>query len=342
MALEDAIKSLKARGRLEREEARAAATALASGECPVEEMVRFLAELGIERLTVDVLTAFVEALRERAIQVTSPFPNAICNCGTGGDGRGTLNFSTMASFVIAACGVPVAKHGNRSVSSRCGSTDLLASLGVAVSATPGHAEASLREEGLCFMNAPDFHPAMRHAAPARAELGRQGRKTIFNVLGPMLNPAGVRRQSMGVFAPRLVELAAETLRRTGTQRAYVFHGDGLDEVTLCGLTTRADVSPEGVRIECRSPGDFGFASCDLDRLKGESVEHNAAVAEAILRGELEGAARDMVIINAAHGIIVGSLKPSRLAEAVALARCALESGAAWEKVEALRRRSRAG
>ena len=241
-AFDKTIRRLEEGAILDADEAREAMRGIADGEVPTCDIVSFLQSYNQRIPSVEELVAFLTVLRERAVRVRAPASNTMCNCGTGGDGRGTINVSTIAAFVIAACGIPVAKHGNRSVSSQCGSTDCLSRLGVRASANATEAAELLAETGLCFMNAPDFHPAMRHVAEARQALAKQGHKTIFNLLGPMLNPAAVRRQSMGVFAEDLVELVAEVLLRTGTERAYVMHGDGYDEITLTG-STRVPLSP---------------------------------------------------------------------------------------------------
>ena len=317
-------------------EATEAMRCIADGEVSTCDIIPFLQSYNQRRPSVEELVAFLTVLRERALPVHAPAANTMCNCGTGGDGRGTINVSTIAAFVIAASGIPVAKHGNRSVSSRCGSTDCLSRLGVRASANATEAAELLAETGLCFMNAPDFHPAMRHVAEARRELAKQGHKTIFNLLGPMLNPAGVRRQSMGVFAEELVELVAEVLLRTGTERAYVMHGDGYDEITLTGSTRVAMIADGAVSTETVTPEGFNMMRCDPASLQGGDPDTNARIAEDILRGTVGGSVADMVVVNAAAGISAGSNEDLGIAEAIPVAREALADGGAYEKLQTMR------
>ena len=312
---------------------------VADGGVSTGDIVRFLEAYNRRVPSVEELTAFVRVLRERAVRVAAPAGNTICNCGTGGDGRGTVNVSTMAAFVIAACGIPVAKHGNRSVSSRCGSTDCLSRLGVRASRSAAEAGGLLSETGLCFMNAPDFHPAMRQVADARRELARRGCKTIFNLLGPMLNPAGVRRQCMGVFDESLVEPVGEVLLRTGTERAYVMHGDGYDEITLTGPTRVAMIADGGVTTRVLTPEEMGLRRCDAASLQGGDAEANARVAEGVLGGGVDGPVAEMVVVNAAAGISAGSNDNEDIVDAIAMAREALVSGRAYEMLRTMRRKA---
>lgn len=321
------------------DEAAEAMRSIADGEVSTCDIISFLQSYNQRLPSIEELVAFLTVLRERALRVNAPAANTICNCGTGGDGRGTINVSTIAAFVIAACGIPVAKHGNRSVSSQCGSTDCLSRLGVQASANATDAAELLAEAGLCFMNAPDFHPAMRHVAEARRELAKQGHKTIFNLLGPMLNPARVRRQSMGVFAEDLVELVAEVLLRTGTERAYVMHGDGYDEITLTGPTRVAMIANGAVSTDTVTPEEFTMTRCDPTALQGGDPETNARIAEDILRGTIGGSMADMVVVNAAAGVSAGSNEGLEIADAIPMAREALVGGGAYEKLETMRRKA---
>ncbi len=311
---------------------------IAEGQASTADIVCLLRALNARKPTAEELTAFVTVLRERAVAVVAPQPNTICNCGTGGDGRGTINASTTAAFIISACGVPLAKHGNRSVSSRCGSTDCLAALGVRACAEAREAEALLATEGLCFLNAPDFHPGLRYAAEARSVLAGEGCKSMFNLLGPMLNPAAVRRQSMGVFAEDMVELVAETLSRTGTEFAYVLWGDGYDEFALTGTTKVAVVQNGQTRVETWTPADLGLAQCRHEDILGGDAVANAQIAEAILRGQVQDARADFVLANAAFGVSTGLEPHVSPIEAMVLVREAVSSGAAHDMLTTMRRK----
>jgi anthranilate phosphoribosyltransferase/anthranilate synthase/phosphoribosyltransferase len=249
-------------------------------------------------------------------------------CGTGGDGLGTLNVSTAAAFVVAACGVPVAKHGNRAISSRAGGADVLAALGVDIAAA--QASAALERVGLTFLFAPNHHPALRHAAAARAELGF---RTLFNLVGPACNPAGVRHQLVGVFAPRWLEPMAETLGALGAERVWVVHGAGLDELTLAGETQVAEWRNGSVRRFSVSPAAAGLGEAPVAAILGGDAAHNAAALLALLQGA-GGAYHDTVVLNAAAALVVGG-RAADLAEGAGLAREALASGAALAKLRAL-------
>ncbi len=312
---------------------------IADGEAETGQITRFLRAFNQRTPTVEELMAFVTVLRGRMTRVHAPADNTICNCGTGGDGRGTINVSTIAAFMIAACGVPVAKHGNRSVSSRCGSTDCLTALGIRPSANPRQAEDLLDTDGLCFLNAPDFHPALRHAAEARAKLAADGQKSVFNILGPMLNPAGILRQSMGVFSEDIVQPIAETLVKTGTIFGYVVWGDGYDELTLTGPTRMATIRDGVVSMGTFEPKSLGLTRCDHRDLIGGDPPENARSAEAILSGQQSGPAADMVLLNAAAGISAGSQPHVDLGAGLTLAREAVTCGTALEKLNAMRRKT---
>lgn len=312
---------------------------IADGSASTAEIERFLRAFNERPPVAEELVAFVTVLRERMVRICPPASNTICNCGTGGDGRGTINVSTIAAFIIAASGIPVAKHGNRSVSSRCGSTDCLTALGVRASADAHEAESLLESEGLCFLNAPDFHPAVRHAGPARAVLAAEGHKSVFNVLGPLLNPASVRRQSVGVFAENLVAPVAEVLLRTGTAFGYVVWGDGYDELTLTGPAQMATISDGDVTVERFDPESLGLSRCGHRDLLGGDPADNARTAEAILSGRQRGPAADMVLLNAAAGISAGSEPHVDLGDGLARARRAISAGRAFEKLEAMRHKA---
>src|SRR5690606_23857613 len=259
------------------------------------------------------------AMRAKARPVKAP-PGAIDTVGTGGDGVGTFNVSTATALVVAGCGVPVAKHGNRAFSSRCGSADVLAALGVNLDAESHALEDALREAGICFMMAPRHHGAMRHVAGTRVELGT---RTIFNILGPISNPAGVKRQLVGVFSPEWLTPIAEVLGKLGSERAWVVHGsDGLDEITLTGPTRVAELVDGEVRSFEVRPKDAGLPERSFDELKGGDAEFNAEAVRALLDGA-PGAFRDFVLINSAAALIVAG-KANGLRSGVDMAAAAID------------------
>jgi anthranilate phosphoribosyltransferase len=285
--------------------------------------------------TVAELTGAVRAMRARMSGVAAP-PGAIDVCGTGGDNAGTLNVSTAVTFVVAACGVPVAKHGNRALSSRTGGADVLAALGVNVDVPLERLPGILREVGCAFLFAPRHHPSMRHAAGPRVELGT---RTIFNLLGPMANPAGVRRQFTGVFSPDWARPMAETLGRLGTEAAWIVHGAGLDELTLAGESHVVALRDGSVREFRLTPEDAGLSPAPLDAISGGEAVQNAAALRALLEGA-SGAYRDTVLFNAAAALVVAD-RAGTLREGVAAAAAAVDSGAALGALERLRRETAA-
>jgi anthranilate phosphoribosyltransferase len=286
------------------------------------------------------IAGFAEAMREAA--TTLPLTAAeqaevIDTCGTGGDASGSFNISTAAALVAAAAGAKVAKHGNRAVTSKCGSADVLEALGIPVQLAPEPAVAALREHGFCFLLAPNHHPAMRAVMPVRRALGV---RTVFNVLGPLLNPAGARRQVMGVYSARLVPRVAEAMALLGAQHAMVVHGDQqLDELAISGASDIAEVvcHPIGTVVVESSitPEQFGLQRAPLDSLAGGDAAENAAILSSIFAGEL-GPRRDVVMLNAAAVLVVAALAKD-IGEGVALAAKAIDSGAVTSLVEALRK-----
>jgi anthranilate phosphoribosyltransferase len=283
--------------------------------------------------TVDELVGFARTMRERSIRVTVEDPDAIDMCGTGGDGLGTFNISTVASLVAAGAGVTVAKHGNRSVSSRSGSADLLAALGVNIQLPAERVAECANTVGFGFLFAPLFHPAMKHAAKPRTELGV---RTIFNMLGPITNPAGVRKQLVGTYRHEVASQLAGALDRMSTDRACVVHGkEGMDEVTISGETAVFEVGPgKNTRAYTVTPGDFGLPERPTGALQGGSPEENASIALRVLEGE-GGAHRDVVIANAAFGIYVAG-KAGDLALGSSLAAESIDSGRAMQALRKLR------
>jgi anthranilate phosphoribosyltransferase len=271
-------------------------------------------------------------MRRRAIAIPHSCQGIVDTCGTGGDGRGTFNISTAAALVAAAAGVQVAKHGNRSISSRSGSADVLAALGLKIEITPETAASALEKVGLTFLFAPILHPAMRSMMPVRRELGM---RTIFNVLGPLINPAGADRQVMGVYADSMVELIAEVLKELGAVHALVVHGtDGLDEITTTGPTHIGEVRDGAVRVYMMDPADFGVPRARLDDLVGGSPEDNAALMHRVLGGEA-GPLADITALNAGAAVYVAGLAPS-LEDGYRRAAATLASGAAARKLAELK------
>ncbi|PWB49297.1 MAG: anthranilate phosphoribosyltransferase [Nitrosomonadales bacterium] len=303
-----------------------------SGEVSPAQIAAILMGLRVKKETVGEISAAAQVMREFATKV--PVKNTghlVDTCGTGGDAAHTFNISTTAAFVAAAAGARVAKHGGRSVSSTCGSADVLEALGVNLNLTPEQVGQSIDEIGIGFMFAPNFHGAMKYAAPVRRELGV---RTIFNVLGPLTNPAGASNQVMGVFHPDLVGIQARVLQRLGSHHVMVVHGsDGLDEITLSGETLVAELKDGEVSEYALHPREFGFETCDLEVLK----VWDAAQAKDMLLGVLDnlpGPARNIVLLNAGAAIYVAGCAET-LAEGIAKAHAAIESGAAREKLRQL-------
>ncbi|MBI1384893.1 MAG: anthranilate phosphoribosyltransferase [Rhizobiales bacterium] len=315
---------------LGRTEAATAFGIIMSGEASPAQIAAFLIALRMRGETTDEITGAAEVMRAKALPVTAP-PGAIDTCGTGGDASGTFNISTCTAFVLAGGGIPVAKHGNRSISSRSGSADVLVALGVKLDVGPDVIARSMREAGVGFMFAPAHHSAMRHVGPVRQELGL---RTIFNLLGPLSNPAGARRQVIGVFSRRWLVAMAETLRNLGSERVWVVHGsDGLDELTTTGPTHVAELRDGRVTEFEVNPSDAGLAITEPAALKGGDAVANAAAIREVLSGR-PGAFRDIVLLNAAAGFIVAD-RAGSLAEGTRLAAQSIDSGAAGRALERL-------
>lgn len=314
---------------LSREEAREAFERMMAGDAGEIEMAAFVMALRVRGETLDEIIGGVEALRARGSRLRAP-EGVIDTCGTGGDGLSTLNISTAAAIVTAACGVPVAKHGNRAVSSACGSADVLERLGIPLEQDPATAERCLAEIGICFLLAPRHHRAMRHVAPVRKALGI---RTIFNVLGPMANPAGARRQIVGVHDPVWAEPMARTLHTLGTRRAWIVHGsDGMDELTVTGESEVVAIDASGeVRRFTLAPEDAGLARHRLAALAGGDAAHNAAALLQLLEGT-PGAYRDIVLLNAAAALVVAG-HADNLREGVEQATAAIDEGRARDLLE---------
>ena len=312
-------------------EAEAAFDLIMSGEATPAQIGALLMAMRVRGETVAEITGAVRAMRARMSAVEAP-EDAIDVCGTGGDNAGTLNVSTAVTFVLAGSGVPVAKHGNRALSSRTGGADVLAALGVTVDVPLDRLAAILRAAGCAFLFAPRHHPSMRHAAGPRVELGT---RTIFNLLGPLANPARVRRQLTGVFDPAWMRPMAETLGRLGADRAWVVHGQGLDELTVAGENQVVEVRDGALRAFTLTPEDAGRARAPIAAIRGADAAFNAAALLAVLEGARD-AYRDTVTLNAAAGLIVAG-RVGDLREGVRMADRTLASGAALAALERLRR-----
>ena len=289
-----------------------------------------LVALRMKGEAVAEISGAAAAMRSRVIPIPHTSTDLVDTCGTGGDGRGTFNISTAAALVASAAGVSVAKHGNRSVSSKSGSADVLAALGVKIEIDPATAGRALDEVGITFLFAPLLHPAMREVMPVRRELGM---RTIFNVLGPLTNPAGARRQVMGVYAKSLVEPIGLVLRDLGAEHALVVHGDGLDEITTTGTTTVSEVRDGEVRTYTLEPERFGLRRVAVEDLAGGQPDENAVLLRRVFGGET-GPLADVTALNAGAAIYVAGLAPS-LEDGYEAARNALASGAAARKLDAL-------
>jgi len=320
---------------LQTEEARAAMQAILAGEVSAVQIASFLTALRMKGETVEELVGFARAMREVAVRVDVGLAGEplLDTCGTGGDGQGTFNISTIAAFVVAGAGAHVAKHGNRSISSEGGSADLLESLRIAVVLPPDKVAQAIREIGIGFLFAPAIHTATRHAHPVRLELKM---RTVFNLLGPLTNPANATAQLVGAPSEHAAELMAGALAELGLKRGFVVHGsDGLDEITTTGTTTAFEIREGRVERQTLSPEDFGVARGESAALKGQGKEGNAAIARAVLGGA-QGAQRDVVLVNASAALVAAG-KAGDFREGVKIAKGSIDSGAAWRKVEALER-----
>ena len=327
------IAKLAERVALESAEAEAAFGAIMDGHASETEIAAFLLGLRMKGETFAEIAAGARALRARMVRVEAP-PGAIDCCGTGGTGRSTLNVSSAVAFVLAGCGVPVAKHGNRGVSRLSGSADVLAALGVKLSTDPTLTARAIKEAGVGFMMAPSHHGAMKHVAAARQALGI---RTIFNLLGPLSNPAGVKRQLVGVFAESWLDPIARALQGLGTERAWVVHGQGLDELTTAGVSKVAELDERGrIRHFEVTPEEAGLARADPVSLKGGTAEENAQALMSVLGGA-RGPYRDIVLLNAAACFIIAG-KAGSLRAGAELAAQSIDDGkaaAALDKLIAL-------
>jgi anthranilate phosphoribosyltransferase len=326
-----AIGKLVERQHLTEEEAAQAMRQIMDGSATPAQIAAFLIALRIKGETIEEITGCARVMREKATPIRAPYPNVIDTCGTGGDGAQTFNISTTAAFVVAGAGVPVAKHGNRSVSSRCGSADLLQALGVTIELSPGMAEKCLAEVGMTFLFAPLFHSAMKFAVGPRREIGV---RTIFNILGPLTNPAAARHQLLGVYRQELTAPMARVLGNLGAVRAFVVHGaDGLDEITTTGETHITVLDTGKITPIVINPEQFGLQRAPRGALAGGDAAQNAAITMTVLQGK-PGPHRDVVLLNAAAALTVSGTVPD-LHAGLQLAAQSIDSGAALEKLRCL-------
>jgi anthranilate phosphoribosyltransferase len=331
----DLIEKLRRRVDLSEAEAASAMGAIMDGTASPAEIAGFLVGLVMKGERPDEIVGLARTMRERAVKLPAGAGAVFDTCGTGGDRAHTINISTMAAIVLAACGVRVAKHGNRSVSSQCGTADVLEALGVNVSATPDVVMQCLEKAGIAFLFAQTFHPAMKHAAPTRRSLGI---RTAFNLLGPLTNPAGATRQLVGVPQPELTELVARSLGLLGSERAWVVHGaDGIDEISTTGYTKISECRDGAVNTFYLHPADVGLSKAAPERLKGGNAAQNATVVRDVLRGT-RGAARDVVLLNAGASLLIAGTVAS-VPDGIAMAAEAIDSGRAAATLEELVRAS---
>jgi anthranilate phosphoribosyltransferase len=318
------IEKLQRRQDLSVEEAAGAMDEIMSGRAQPAEIAGLLIALTMKGERPSEVVGLARTMRAHATPLSRPHPDVFDTCGTGGDRAHTFNVSTLAALVVAACGVRVAKHGNRSVSSRCGSADLFEALGVNIAAPAPVVERCLDEAGIAFFFAPTFHPSMRHAGPTRKDLGV---RTAFNLLGPLTNPAGAARQLIGVPRPELTELVARSLGMLGSTRAWVVHGaDGLDEISTTGYTKISEYRNGAVNTFYLHPSDVAVPKATPESLRGGEAAENAEIARDVLKGT-RGAARDIVLLNAAASLLIAG-RAADLREGIAQAATALDSGGA--------------
>lgn len=304
-----------------------------NGKLTDSQIAAFLVALRIKGETIQEITGTAKVMTDKAVKINHSYDNVVDLCGTGGDTHGTFNISTAASFVVAGAGVPVAKHGNRSVSSYVGSADVLEELGVKIDINPAGAEKCLQETGITFLFAPIYHPAMKNVATVRKEIGI---RTIFNLIGPIINPANVKHQIIGVYNEFLIEPVAKVLRNLGSKHVLVVHGsDSMDEITVTSPTSIAELKDGIVKTKLLDPRDFKFKNHKLSEiLGGKTSRENAYILLDILNGKDKGAKRDATLLNAAAAILVSD-KVLEFSEAIDLAKESIDNGSAMKKLENL-------
>jgi anthranilate phosphoribosyltransferase len=332
MSIQHAISKVAKRENLTQQEAEAAMDEIMTGNATQAQIGGYLMALRMKGETVDEITGSARSMRRAANHPPVQTDNLVDTCGTGGDGSGTFNISTTVAFVVAGAGLPVAKHGNRAASSKTGSADVLNALGVNLNLTPQQVGECIDQVGIGFLFAVAFHPAMKHAIGPRRELGV---RTIFNILGPLTNPAGARRQLLGVFSPDLTDVMANVLCELGGVAAFVVHGEGgLDELTTAGPNRVSELINGEVRTYTLDPQTLGFNPAQASDLLGGDPQQNATITRGILDGSTGGAKRDVVLLNASAGLVAGG-KAKDLKEGIEMAAHSIDSGAALGKLDSL-------
>lgn len=327
--IQEAIKKIVTNDDLTYDEAAQVMDEIMTGTATEAQSAAFLTALRFKGETIDEITACASVMRKKALHI-NPLTDTLDIVGTGGDGTGTFNISTTAAFVIAAAGIPVTKHGNRSMSSKSGSADCLEQLGINIGISPEKSAQVLDKTGMCFMFAQGYHSSMRYVGPVRKQIGI---RNIFNVLGPLTNPAGANLQVTGVYSAELVEPVARVFSNLGVKKGFVFHGsDGMDEVTVTGPTKVCEIDNGTFKSYEITPEQFGLGTYSKDELAGGDGAENAEITRQILSGRLHGAKRDIVVLNAALGLYTGG-KAATIADGVKLAAEIIDSGKAYEKME---------
>jgi anthranilate phosphoribosyltransferase len=334
--IQQAIAKLIDRQSLTVQEAEDAMKSILQGQATPSQIAGFLTALRMKGETPEEIAGCAAGMRAAATRIAPAAPVVVDTCGTGGDRQGAFNISTLAALIVAGAGFVVAKHGNRSVSSQCGSADVLEALGVKIDAVPAVVEKCLSEVGIGFLFAPNFHPAMRHAMPTRKELGV---RTVFNILGPLCNPAGANAQVIGAYSPKLLEVLGRVLLQLGAKHAMVVHSANHDEITLSGVTRVVEVNNGRLTTRKLTPASFGFRNQPKGALRGGDKHENAEIFRRILQGE-KNSQRDVAVANAAAAILVASRASRRsdvktIRDARGLAEQSLDSGNAWNKLQKL-------
>lgn len=330
--IKDAIKKVIEKKDLARDEAASVMDEIMKGEATPSQITCIITALRMKGETVDEITGFALKMREHAIKISPNVGNLVDTCGTGGDSSGTFNISTISAIVAAAAGAKIAKHGNRSASSKCGSADILEAIGVKIDVPPEKVARSIEEVGIGFMYAPNFHPAMKYAGPSRKEIGI---RTIFNILGPLTNPAGAKNQLIGVFSEELTDLLALVLQNLGSNKVMaVFGRDLLDEISVCDRTKITSLNDGVVKTYDIEPKDFGMKRWSRNELVGGTVNENIKITNDVLKGLDKGAKRDVVLLNTSAVLaLAGIAKDMR--QGIDIAKESIESGKAFKKLEEL-------
>jgi len=330
MDIKEGIEKIVLRQNLTESEMSDCMREIMDGRATQAQIAAFITALRMKGETVDEISGAVRVMREKSIKIHTEQKVVLDTCGTGGDSAHTANISTISAFVASGAGITVAKHGNRSVSSRCGSADVLKALGVNIEASPEIVERCLNEIGIAFIFAPIFHPAMKHAIGPRREIGI---RTIFNILGPLTNPAGARFQLLGVYDPGLTDVLAMVLQRFGSERAMVVHGDGLDEISISGNTKVSELKDGKVQNYLLDPERYGFKKRPIVSIKGGEPEENAKIMLSVLRGE-ESPVYDATLMNAGAAIMIAG-RANNFKEGIEMAKESIRSGKAMEKLNKL-------